>query len=59
MFHRTHRSALVRVDLIREVRVESPYSHTALLATGDRVPVSRERLRGLQRLIAQRSTGPG
>jgi two-component system LytT family response regulator len=47
-FHRTHRSALVRLDLIRELRAESPYSYSALLATGERVPVSRERLRGLE-----------
>jgi two-component system LytT family response regulator len=47
-FHRTHRSALVRLDLIREVQAESPYTHSALLSTGQRVPVSRERLKGLQ-----------
>jgi two-component system LytT family response regulator len=47
-FHRTHRSALVRLDLIREVRAESPYSYSALLATGARVPVSRERFKGLE-----------
>jgi len=46
-FHRTHRSALVRLDLIRELRAESPYSYSALLATGARVPVSRERYRTL------------
>jgi two-component system LytT family response regulator len=46
-FHRTHRSALVRVDLIRELRAESPYTYTALLANGERVPVSRERYRAL------------
>ena len=47
-FHRTHRSALVRLDLIRELRAESPYSYSALLSTGVRVPVSRERLKALQ-----------
>jgi two-component system, LytTR family, response regulator len=46
-FHRTHRSALVRVDLIRELRMESPYSYAALLANGERVPVSRERYKAL------------
>ena len=50
-FHRTHRSALVRLDLIREIRAESAYSHSAVLATGARVPVSRERLRGLQNAL--------
>ncbi|HEY5063167.1 MAG TPA: LytTR family DNA-binding domain-containing protein [Gemmatimonadaceae bacterium] len=47
-FHRTHRSALVRLDLIRELRAESPYSFSALLSTGARVPVSRERLKPLE-----------
>jgi two-component system LytT family response regulator len=50
-FRRTHRSALVRIDLIRELRAESPYSYSALLATGVRVPVSRERLRGLEETL--------
>jgi two-component system, LytTR family, response regulator len=48
LFHRTHRSALVRVDLIREVRAESAYTYSALLSTGARVPVSRERLKSLE-----------
>lgn len=47
-FHRTHRSALVRVDLIRELRAESAYSYSALLSSGARVPVSRERFKGLE-----------
>ena len=51
-FHRTHRSALVKVELIREVRAESPYSCSALLSTGDRVPVSRERVKSLQLRLA-------
>ena len=50
-FRRTHRSALVRVDLVRELRAESAYSYSALLATGARVPVSRERLRGLEETL--------
>jgi two-component system LytT family response regulator len=53
-FHRTHRSALVRVDLIREIHAESPYTHSALLATGERVPVSRERLKSLEALLDKR-----
>ena len=32
-FHRTHRSALVRLDLIRELCAESRYSYSALLST--------------------------
>jgi two-component system, LytTR family, response regulator len=50
-FRRAHRSAIVRVDLIRELRPESPYSYSALLATGERVPVSRERLRSLEETL--------
>ena len=56
-FHRTHRSALVRLDLIREVRAESPYSYSALLATGERVPVSRERVKSLQARLSRQSKG--
>jgi two-component system LytT family response regulator len=44
-FVRTHRSALVRIDLIREIASESPYSFSARLATGVKVPVSRERMK--------------
>jgi two-component system LytT family response regulator len=47
-FHRTHRSALVRLDLIRELRADSPYTYSALLSTGARVPVSRERVKQLE-----------
>jgi two-component system LytT family response regulator len=55
MFHRTHRSAIVRLDLIREVISESQYSFTAVLATGARAPVSRERVKELdQRLTIRR-----
>ena len=53
-FHRTHRSALVRLDIIREIRSESPYTHSALLATGERVPVSRERLKSLEAALEKR-----
>ena len=53
-FQRTHRSALVRLDLIREIRSESPYTWCALLATGQRVPVSRERLKALERALDPR-----
>ena len=50
-FHRTHRSALVRLKLIRELRADSPYTSSALLSTGARVPVSRERFRGVEALL--------
>jgi two-component system LytT family response regulator len=54
MFHRTHRSALVRLDLIREIRAESPYSFSALLSSGARVPVSRERVKSLEEKLKRR-----
>jgi two-component system LytT family response regulator len=53
-FHRTHRSALVRLSLVREVKSVSMYSHTALLSTGAHVPVSRERLKGLMARLGAR-----
>jgi two-component system LytT family response regulator len=56
-FHRTHRSALVRLDLIRELRADSPYSYSALLSTGARVPVSRERAKGVEAALKRRHAG--
>ena len=53
-FQRTHRSALVRLTLIREIRNESPYTCSALLSTGQRVPVSRERRKALERALEAR-----
>jgi two-component system LytT family response regulator len=53
-FVRTHRSAIARLDLIREVTTDSPYSSTAILSTGARVPVSRERLRNLEQTLMRR-----
>jgi two-component system LytT family response regulator len=50
-FHRSHRSAVVRLDRIRQIAAESAYSWTAVLASGARVPVSRERLRSLQSVL--------
>jgi two-component system LytT family response regulator len=50
-FTRTHRSALVRMDLVREIRAESAYSYSALLATGARVPVSRERIKKVESAV--------
>jgi two-component system LytT family response regulator len=50
-FIRTHRSALVRLDLIREIRAESAYSFSARLSTGARVPVSRERARRVEEAL--------
>jgi two-component system, LytTR family, response regulator len=50
-FFRTHRSAIVRLDRIRSVRTHSRYEHTVTLASGARVPLSRERRAKLAALI--------
>ena len=50
-FFRTHRSAIVRLERIRSMRTVSRYEHTVTLASGARVPVSRERRAKLAALI--------
>ena len=42
-FFRTHRSAIVRLDLVRAIRSASRYEHSVLLSTGATVPLSRDR----------------
>ena len=53
-FVRTHRSAIVRVDRVRAVRAVSRYEHEVLLASGARVPLSRERRGRLEMFLAAR-----
>jgi DNA-binding LytR/AlgR family response regulator len=43
----------MRVDLIRDLRMESPYSYSALLTNGERVPASRERHKALAARLKQ------
>ena len=43
VFFRTHRSAIVRLERVRSVKTLSRYEHTVTLASGERVPLSRER----------------
>lgn len=50
-FVRVHRSAIVRLDLVREIRADSPYASSVVLATGARVPLSRERRARLEELL--------
>ena len=50
-FIRTHRSAIVRLDLIGEIRQDSPFSFSLLLATGARVPVSKSRRHAIEQII--------
>ncbi len=50
-FYRTHRSAIVRLDLVRSIRTVSRYEHAVLLSTGESVPLSRERKPRLEALL--------
>lgn len=43
VFFRTHRSAIVRLDRVREIRAAPAYEHTVLLTSGARVRLSRDR----------------
>ena len=51
VFFRTHRSAIVRLDRVRSVRTISRYEHTVILASGARVPLSRDRRARLEELL--------
>jgi two-component system LytT family response regulator len=51
VFFRTHRSAIVRLDRVRSVRTLSRYEHTVMLASGARVPLSRDRRARLDALL--------
>jgi DNA-binding LytR/AlgR family response regulator len=52
-FFRTHRSAIVRLDRIRAVKTLSRYEHTITLASGARVPLSRDRKTRLASLLGR------
>lgn len=52
-FFRTHRSAIVRLDLVRTVKTLSRYEHTVTLASGARVPLSRDRKARLAALLGR------
>jgi two-component system LytT family response regulator len=51
VFLRTHRSVIVRLTSVRSVRAVSRYEHTLTLASGTRVPLSRERRAKLAALL--------
>ena len=51
VFFRTHRSAIVRLDRVRSIRTVSRYEHTVMLASGARVPLSRDRRARLDALL--------
>lgn len=52
-FFRTHRSAIVRLDRVRAVKTLSRYEHTVTLASGARVPLSRDRKARLASLLGR------
>src|SRR5262245_26852570 len=53
-FFRTHRSAIVRLAQVREVRTDGAYSAYVVLASGARVPLSRDRVRELEVILRRR-----
>ena len=53
VFFRTHRSAIVRLDRVRAVKTLSRYEHTVTLASGARVPLSRDRKSRLASLLGR------
>jgi two-component system LytT family response regulator len=50
-FFRSHRSAIIRLDLVRAVKTISRYEHSVVLATGAQVPLSRDRRAALEALL--------
>lgn len=50
-FFRTHRSAIVRLSAVREIHIDGPYTASVLLTTGERVPLSRDRVRVLEDML--------
>jgi two-component system LytT family response regulator len=50
-FVRTHRSAIVRIACVREVRAVSRYEHEVRLASGASAPLSRDRRPRLEALL--------
>ncbi|MEP6506807.1 MAG: LytTR family DNA-binding domain-containing protein [Gemmatimonadales bacterium] len=51
VFMRIHRSAIVRVSAIREIRADSPYAFSVRLASGARAPLSRDKRRLLEETL--------
>jgi len=51
IFMRIHRSAIVRISAIREIRADSPYAFSVRLASGARAPLSRDKRRVLEEIL--------
>ena len=52
-FFRAHRSAIVRIDLVRVIIAVSRYEYILTLSTGATVPLSRDRRARLETLLAE------
>lgn len=52
-FARVHRSAIVSLERVRQLRCGDEGEHVLVLRDGTRVPVSRRRVRELERLLGQ------
>jgi two-component system LytT family response regulator len=50
-FFRTHRSAIVRLDLVRAIKTVSRYEHSVVLSTGATLPLSRDRRARLETVL--------
>ncbi len=55
-FMRIHRSAIVRISAIREIRSDSPYAFSVVLASGAIAPLSRDKRRALEETMTKRSS---
>ena len=51
LFFRTHRSAIVRLDCVREITAPSSYEAQVILASGAKAPLSRDRRTRLESLL--------
>jgi two-component system LytT family response regulator len=51
-FFRSHRSAIIRLDLVRNIKTISRYEHSVVLNTGAHAPLSRDRRARLESLLA-------
>ena len=56
-FFRAHRSAIVRLDLVRTINTLSRYEHNITLATGAHVPLARDRRARLESRLADARRG--
>ncbi len=50
-FFRSHRSAIIRLDLVRSIKAISKYEYAVVLSTGAQAPLSRDRRSALESLL--------